>query len=121
MYGIINALKLFQPSWIKEDSEVGVLVLKRQKQTLFEICYQTSYFMSTYWQNIRTQLLILDTLFSNYLRANEHVQGEPIRTIQVKCTSSNLPKLVFVLEISPDVLRSICLNGIIEQYVDLTT
>lgn len=72
---------------MKEDTEVGVLVLKRQKQTVFERSYQTSRFMSTDCQDSRTQLLVIDALFSNCLRASDPVQGEPIRAITAECVA----------------------------------
>lgn len=60
---------------MKKDTEVGVLVLKREKQTVFERCYQTSRFMSTDCRDSRTQLLVIDALFRNYLGASDPVQG----------------------------------------------
>jgi hypothetical protein len=71
LYDIINALNLFRNSWMKDNMKMGILVLKRHKQIVFEMCYQTSCFMSTDCQNIRTQLLVINAPFSNYLGANE--------------------------------------------------
>lgn len=72
---------------MKEDTKVGVLVLKRQKQTVFERSYHTSHFMSTDCWDIRTQLLVIDALFSNYLEASEHCAGRAVRTIREECVA----------------------------------
>lgn len=122
LHGIINALKLFRNSWMEQNTEAGILMLKRQKQTVFEKYYQTSCFISTDWQNFRTQLLIIDALFSNYLGASEPVQGELVRRNHSKAhhPCDDFPNHMPVLAISPNVLESMWLNGTIQQCVDLS-
>lgn len=98
---------------MKEDTEVGVWVLKRQKQTVFERSYQISCSMSTDYRNLRTQLLVIDTLFSNYLGANEPCAGRASQDSQSGAQQPHayLPNRVPVLETLPHVSESIRLNG----------
>lgn len=97
---------------MKEDTEVGDLVLKRQKQTVFERSYQTSRFMSTDCRDIRAQLLVIDALFSNYLRASEPCAGKACQDNlrRVCCPHSDLPDRMPVLEMSPNVSESLRLR-----------
>lgn len=64
-----------------------------------------SYFMSSDWQNIRTQLLIIDALFSNYLRASRPRAGRSRQDNRSKPHHplDDLPNPMPVQEISLDV------------------
>lgn len=119
LYGIINVLQLLRTSWMKENIEVGIFVLKREKQTVFERCYQTSCFMSTDCRNIRTQLLVIDALFSNYLRASEPCVGRACQDNHSGAhhLCDDVPNRMPVLEMS--VSESIRLNGTAQLCVGL--
>lgn len=112
MYGISNALPLFRNSWMKEDTQVGVWVLKRQKQTVLERSYQPSCSMSTDYRNLRTQLLVIDALFSNCLGANEPCARRACQDSQNGAQQAHAysPNRVPVLETLPHVSESIS-NG----------
>lgn len=100
---------------MRENTEVAVSVLKREKQTVLELCYQKSCFMSTDWQSITTQLLITDALSSEPCaeRACQDNQSHAQRP------GDDFPNPVPVLGGSARVSESICPDGPTWQCVGL--